>query len=157
MGRFSQSSSNLCLEKDYKVKEDKDDFKSPPNPAVFNIDKVTEGTMIDVMDFMSKWANAIVTKVEKDCIQVAVQGGLEMEIQKTEAKDVVAAFESKAGRCSPDKLRKLRNSVNEDKEEEKQEVITKKVNKGKRHQNNQPTPPPPVEEPEKPEVRIQNF
>lgn len=87
--------------------------------------------------------------MEKDKIQVIVEGGLEMEIQKSEASEVVARFESKAGKWAPDKLDKLKKSANED--EEEKEVITKKANKGKRHQNNQPTAP--VEEPEKPEVR----
>mmetsp|Transcript_33008 Transcript_33008/g.32360 ORF Transcript_33008/g.32360 Transcript_33008/m.32360 type:complete len:247 (-) Transcript_33008:846-1586(-) len=72
--------------------------KKEVKDKTFNIQEVTEGTTIDVMDFMSKWANAIVTKVEKDKIQVIVEGGLEMEIQKSEASEVVARFESKAGK-----------------------------------------------------------
>lgn len=102
--------------------------------------------MIDVMDFMSKWTNAIVKKVDKTKIEVIVEGGLEMEIQKSEAKGMVSGFETKTGKCSPDKLRKLKNCINEEKEEEKQEVITKKASKNKRHQQNAPTPPPPKEE-----------
>jgi F0F1-type ATP synthase epsilon subunit len=104
--------------------------------------------LVDVIDFTSKWTNAIVTKVEKEMVKVVVDGDLEIELSKV---DIIAPFESKAGECSSDKLQKLKDNMNENKSEEKHEnIITKKVTKSKRHHN---LPPPPViEEPEKPEV-----
>lgn len=40
------------------------------------------GMLIDWVDFMSKWTNAIVTKVQKDMIEVVVDGDLEIELLK---------------------------------------------------------------------------
>jgi hypothetical protein len=42
------------------------------------------GKLIDVVDFMSKWTNAIVIKVDKNkkMMEVVVDGDLEMEITK---------------------------------------------------------------------------
>ena len=131
-----------------------------------NIDDLQEGKLIDVMDYMSKWSAAIITKVEDTKFQVVVEGGLEMEIIKEESKEVIAPFQTKSEKCSQDKIQKLKNRVKEGKEEEKQEginVIThKKHAKGKRHQNNanntsstnhgHKNPTPPIEEPEKVDV-----
>ena len=47
------------------------------------------GTLVDVVDYMSKWTNAIVTKAEDDWIQVVVDGDLEMELMK---EDIVCLF-----------------------------------------------------------------
>ena len=120
-----------------------------------------EGKLIDVMDYMSKWTNAIIIKVEEKKFEVVVEGGLEMEILKNESKGVTAPFQTKTDRLSPDKIQRLKDFLKEGKEEEKHEgrnVITKKANKGKRHQNanntsttNTANNTPPVE-PEKPEV-----
>jgi F0F1-type ATP synthase epsilon subunit len=105
--------------------------------------------LVDVIDFTSKWTNAIVTKVEKEMVKVVVDGDLEIELSKV---DIIAPFESKAGECSNDKLQKLKDNMNENKHEEKHEnIITKKVTKSKRH-HNIPTPPV-VEEPVIPEVK----
>lgn len=42
------------------------------------------GKLIDVVDYLSKWTNAIVTKVDKkkNMFQVVVDGDLEMEFTK---------------------------------------------------------------------------
>lgn len=107
------------------------------------------------MDYMSKWTNAIVIKVEEKKFQVVVDGGLEMEFQEHEIKGVIAPFQSK-NKCSPERVQKLKRNVKNGKEEEKEStVITKKQGKGKRHQpnnapQNQPPAQPVVEEPEKP-------
>ena len=64
-------SQNKKKEEKKEKKEEKDERKSPmSDSSAFNFQEVTEGTMVDVMDFMSKWANAIVTKVRelKECI-----------------------------------------------------------------------------------------
>ena len=52
---------------------------------------MTVGKLIDVIDFMSKWTNAIVIKVDKNkkMMQVVVDGDLEMEITK---EAIVRAF-----------------------------------------------------------------
>lgn len=44
------------------------------------------GRLVDVIDFLSKWTNAIVTNVDKkkEMIQIVVDGGLEMELTKTD-------------------------------------------------------------------------
>ena len=43
--------------------------------------EIEEGKMIDVINFMSKWVTAIVTKVGSNKFEVMVEGGLQMEIQ----------------------------------------------------------------------------
>lgn len=71
--------------------------------------------------------------------------------QNTKTTEIIAPFGSKAGKCSLDKLKKLKDNLNEKDEDDKHEnIITKKVTKSKRH-HNLPTPAV-IEEPEKPEV-----
>lgn len=51
-----------------------------------NFDDMYVGKLIDVVDYLSKWTNAIVTNVdfEKEMIQVVVDGDLEMEFTKAD-------------------------------------------------------------------------
>lgn len=134
--------------------EKKEDQSKRGSQQVLNVEDVSEGKMIDVMDFMSKWASAIVTKVDKNSFEVVVEGGLQLEIQKNESSEMIAPFQSRTGRWSPDKIQRLKNYIKEGEEEEKElvNVIMKKANKSKRHQNTVTTPT--IEEPEKKEVRM---
>lgn len=50
------------------------------------------GKLIDVVDYLSKWTNAIVTKLDKgkNMMQVVIDGDLEMEFTKS---DIVSGNE----------------------------------------------------------------
>mmetsp|Transcript_32908 Transcript_32908/g.37689 ORF Transcript_32908/g.37689 Transcript_32908/m.37689 type:complete len:231 (+) Transcript_32908:484-1176(+) len=59
------------------------------------------GKLIDAVDFLSKWTNAIVTRVDKKngMITVIVDGNLEMQMKRedinTKGEEIIAPFESK--------------------------------------------------------------
>lgn len=144
-----------AIEQKVQRKESSEEMQKFGKSQSLDVSEIREGKMIDVMDFMSKWANAIVIKVDSKKFEVVVEGGLQMEIQKDDSSGVIAIFQSKTGKCGPEKVQKLKNYVKEDMEEEKEltNVIMKKGSKGKRHHNNVSTPT--IEESEKIEVRIQ--
>ena len=50
----------------------------------FVFEDMQQGKLIDVVDFMSKWTNAIVKRVDKNkkIMQVIMEGDFEMEITK---------------------------------------------------------------------------
>lgn len=117
------------------------------------------GKLIDVVDYLSKWTNAIVTHLNKDkqLIKVVVDGDLEMEFTWGDINsEIIAPFQSKTDPWSPDKIQKLKENLNSSSKEDKSDnIITKKANKGKRHQANPNTSI--SEEPDiKPEVRNYN-
>lgn len=61
-------------------------FKSLTESLVLTFDDMYVGKLIDVVDYLSKWTNAIVTKLDKgkQMMQVVIDGDLEMEFAKSD-------------------------------------------------------------------------
>lgn len=53
---------------------------------MLTFDDMYVGKLIDVVDYLSKWTNAIVTKLDKgkQMMQVVIDGDLEMEFAKSD-------------------------------------------------------------------------